>query len=112
VPDSSHKTVTALINYSTPDKLFKIESCLGIGCHVLIEQGEAQNHPTMIGVDIKKAGIPEAISRNQLPFGKVIYITNQHIFKVLDVDLINIAFSFICHLQKFHQWKSRGLTQL
>jgi hypothetical protein len=37
---SSSETDTASITYNTPDKLFKIESCLGIGCHVLIKQGE------------------------------------------------------------------------
>jgi hypothetical protein len=67
---SSSKTATASINYNNPDKLFKIESCLGEGCHVFIEQGEDQNHPNMMGVDVKKSGLPEAISRNQLPFGE------------------------------------------
>jgi hypothetical protein len=67
---SSSKTATASINYNNPDKLYKIESCRGEGCHVLIEQGEDQNHPNMIGIDVKKAGLPQVISRNQPPFGE------------------------------------------
>jgi hypothetical protein len=66
------KTATASINYNTPDKLFKIESCLGKGCHVLIEQGEDQNHPTMIGIDVK--GPSESMFRDQIPFGKYILL--------------------------------------
>jgi hypothetical protein len=60
------------LNYYNPDKLFKIESCLGIGCHVLIEQGEDQNHPKIIGVEAK--GLTEERSHNQIPFGEVILL--------------------------------------
>jgi hypothetical protein len=71
---------------------------LGIGCHVLIEQGEAQNHPIMIGVDINEAGLPEAISRNQLPFGEVIYIVALHCKKRVKV-FRNVAVSSSFHIE-------------
>lgn len=43
---------------------------MGLGCHVLIEQGDDQNHPAMIGVDVEMAGLPEMMSPYKKAFGE------------------------------------------